>query len=268
MVIFESVVLEKKDGVGILTLNRPEKMNALNSAMEREMVAAVGAIDQDEGIRVLVVTGAGKAFCSGADLASMPGDMPPDQIPGAEKLRLRFRDRLHRIILGVHRLKQPTIAMVNGAAVGMGLDLACACDIRLAAEDARLSSGFVRLGLFPGTGGTWLLPRIIGISRAFDLTYTGDVIDGRRAEQLGLVSRAVPAAELEKETMALARRIAAGPPIATRFIKSLTYRGLELDLEAALELAAASETITLTSKDHREGVAALRQKREPLFRGE
>lgn len=265
---YETVILEKKDSVGVLTMNRPDKMNALNKTMELELVAALDTVDRDDDIRVLVLTGAGKSFCSGADLASVPGALPPEQVPGAEELRMRFRERLHKIVLGIHRLKQPIIAMINGAAVGGGLDLACACDIRLAAEDAKLSSGFVRVGLFPGTGGTWLLPRIIGLSQAFELLYTSDVVDARRAEQLGLVSRAVPAAELEKETMALARRIAAGPPIAIRLVRSLTYRGLELDLEAALELAAASETITLTSKDHREGVAALRQKREPVFRGE
>lgn len=268
LVAYETVMLEKKDGVGVLTLNRPDKMNALNRTMELELVTALAAIDQDDDIRVLVLTGAGKAFCSGADLASVPGGLPPDQVPGAEELRMRFRERLHKIVLGIHRLKQPTIAMINGAAVGGGLDLACVCDIRLAAEDARLTSGFVRIGLFPGTGGTWLMPRLIGLGQAFELLYTGDVFDARRAQQLGLVSRVVPADELEAETMALARRIAAGPPIAIRLVKLLTYRGLELDLEAALDLAAAAETITLTSKDHREGVAALRQKREPVFRGE
>jgi enoyl-CoA hydratase/carnithine racemase len=261
---YETLLLEKKDGIAILTLNRPERMNALNEKMGTELVQALQEADQDDEVRVLVVTGAGKAFCTGADVGGMTaGERKPR---GAEEIRRGFRN-IQGIILGLHRLEKPTIAMINGAAVGGGFDLACACDLRMGSENARFMVAFTRIGLFPGWGGTWLYPRIIGIPKAAEMLFTGDFLEAKEAERLGLLNKLVPAAELEKETMGLARRIADGPPIAIRLSRMQLYKGLEMDLETALKIAAACETITLTSEDHQEGVAAFREKRRPQYKG-
>jgi len=261
---FETILLEKKEGIGVLTLNRPERMNAFNEKMEAEFVQAIQEVSQDDEIRVLVVTGAGKAFCAGADVGRMSGEEKKPK--GAEEFRRGFRN-IQGIILGLQRLEKPTIAMVNGSAVGGGFDLACACDLRTGSEHARFMVAFTRIGLFPGWGGTWLYARIIGIPKAAEMLFTGDFLEAKEAERLGLLNRLVPAAELEKETMSLARRIANGPPIAIRLAKMQLYKGLEMDLETAMQVAAACETITLTSEDHKEGVAAFREKRPPQYKG-
>jgi enoyl-CoA hydratase/carnithine racemase len=261
---WETILLEKKEGVGVLTLNRPERMNAFDEKMEAEFVQVIQEVSQDDEIRVLVVTGAGKAFCAGADVGRMSsGERKPK---GAEEIRRGFRN-IQGIILGLHRLEKPTIAMVNGVAVGGGFDLACACDLRTGSENARFMVAFTRIGLFPGWGGTWLYPRIIGIPKAAEMLFTGDFLEAKDAERFGLLNNLVPAAELEKETMNLARRIANGPPIAIRLAKMQLYKGLEMDLETAMQVAAACETITLTSEDHKEGVAAFREKRPPRYKG-
>jgi len=261
---FETILLEKKENIGVLTLNRPERMNAMNEQMEAEVVQALKEVDQDDEIRVLVVTGAGKAFCAGADMGRMSGEERKPR--GAEEIRRNFRN-IQGMILGFHRLEKPTIAMINGVAVGGGFDLACACDLRLGSENARFMVAFTRIGLFPGWGGTWLYPRLIGIPKAAEMLFTGDFMEAKDAERLGLLNKLVPAADLEKETMDLARRIANGPPIAIRLAKMQLYKGLEMDLETALKIAAACETITLTSEDHKEGVAAFKEKRKPQYTG-
>ncbi len=261
---FETILLEKKEEIGILTLNRPDRLNALNEKMYAELVQAIQEADQDDEVRVLILTGAGKAFCAGADVGRMSAE--ERKARGSEEIRRGFRN-IQAIILGLHRMEKPTIAMVNGAAVGGGFDLACACDLRTGSENARFMSAFVRIGLFPGFGGTWLYPRIIGIPKAAEMLFTGDFMEAKDAERFGLLNRLVPAADLEKETMSLARRIANGPPIAIRLSKMQLYKGLEMDLETALKMAAACETITLTSEDHQEGVAAFREKRPPKYRG-
>jgi len=261
---FETILLEKKENIGVLTLNRPERMNAMNEQMEAEVVQALKEVDQDDEIRVLVVTGAGKAFCAGADMGRMSGEERKPR--GAEEIRRNFRN-IQGMILGLHRLEKPTIAMINGVAVGGGFDLACACDLRLGSENARFMVAFTRIGLFPGWGGTWLYPRLIGIPKAAEMLFTGDFMEAKDAERLGLLNKLVPAADLEKETMDLARRIANGPPIAIRLAKMQLYKGLEMDLETALKIAAACETITLTSEDHKEGVAAFKEKRKPQYTG-
>jgi enoyl-CoA hydratase/carnithine racemase len=261
---FETILVEKKEGIAVLTLNRPERMNAMNEKMEAEFVQALYEADQDDEVRVLVVTGAGKGFCAGADMMRMPGEERKPK--GAEELRRGFRN-IQGMILGLQRLEKPTIAMINGAAVGGGFDLACACDLRIGSENARFMVAFTRIGLFPGWGGTWLYPRIIGIAKAAEMLFTGDFLEAKDAERLGLLNKLVSAAELEKETMDLARRIANGPPVAIRLAKMQLYKGLNMDLETALKVAAACETITLTSEDHKEGVTAFREKRKAQYKG-
>jgi enoyl-CoA hydratase/carnithine racemase len=236
----------------------------MNEKMEEEVVEALQEEDQDDNVRVLVLTGAGKAFCAGADMVRMSGEERKPK--AAEEFRRGFRN-IQGMILGLHRMEKPTVAMIHGAAVGGGFDLACACDLRIGSENARFMVAFTRIGLFPGWGGTWLYPRIIGIPKAAEMLFTGDFLEAKDAERLGLLNKLVPAADLEKETMGLARRIANGPPIAIRLAKMQLYKGLEMDLETALKIAAACETITLTSEDHKEGVAAFREKRPPQYKG-
>ena len=252
-------------GVAHVTLNRPDRLNALNDQMQIEIADAVAKADSDPNVRVVVITGAGRAFCAGGDLNNLGGS---DDGTGegwtsgnADEVRRSFR-LAQEMILGVQRCEKPVIAMVNGVATGAGLDLACACDIRIGTPRSRFMSAYVRIGLFPGFGGTWLYPRTLGsLGRAAEMLFTGDFLEAEEAYRLGFLNRLVPEDELEATTMAMAERIAAGPPIAIRLSKLMLYKGLEFDLETAMKMAAAGETITLTSRDHIEGVAAFREKR-------
>ena len=269
---FETIILDRdtQEHIARITLNRPDRLNAINQQMGSELVEAIESIAQDDEVRVLVLTGAGRAFCSGADTGGMVGGQVQGQHAaerGAEELRRGFRTA-QRMILGLHRMEKPTIAMVNGVAVGAGLDLACACDIRLGSPNARFMSAYVRIGLFPGYGGAWLYPRVLGsVAKAAELLFTGDFMEAEEALQHGLLNRLVDAEELDGATMEMARKIAQGPPIAIRLAKLMLYKGLEFDLETSLQMAAAAETITLTSQDHQEGVDAFREKRKARFAG-
>ncbi|MBI4234392.1 MAG: enoyl-CoA hydratase [Chloroflexi bacterium] len=269
---YQTILLEKLADrhVARLTLNRPDRLNAINRQMQEEMGDAVEDVARDDGMRVLILTGAGRAFCSGADVGGMaggPGQASAQEPRGAEEIRRGFQS-IQRVILGMHRMEKPTIAMVNGVAVGGGFDLACACDLRVGSPDSRFMVAFVRIGLFPGFGGTWLYPRALGsIPKAAELLFTGDWLEAEEAHKFGLLNKLVPREKLEEETTALAQRIADGPPIAIRLSKLMLHKGLGFDLETAMLMAAAAETITLTSEDHREGVTAFREKRKPLYKG-
>ena len=266
---YEAIILEKKENIATITLNRPEKLNAISPQMTQELISALDDVDIDDEMRVLVLTGAGRGFCSGADIGGMPGGSESGlRTPrSAEDIRQGLIQGAGRIIPKLQKMQKPTIAMVNGAAVGAGFDIALACDLRVGSEKARFMNAFVRIGLFPGFGGTWLYPRVMGLGKALEYLYTGDFMEAEEAEKLGVLNRLVPADELEKETMVLARKIANGPPIAMRLMKLQVYKGLEMDLETALQMAAACETITLTSEDHREGVTAFREKRQAKYQG-
>ncbi|MBI4198065.1 MAG: enoyl-CoA hydratase/isomerase family protein [Chloroflexi bacterium] len=270
---YESVILEKNPETHIarLTLNRPERLNAINAQMGLELAEAVEDVAADDDMRVLVLTGAGRGFCSGADTGGMAGggreQGPHSGERSAEEVRRGFRNA-QRLILGLQRMEKPTIAMINGVAVGAGFDLACACDIRIGSPQARFMVAFVRIGLFPGYGGTWLYARALGsVGKAAELLFTGDFMEADEAHRYGLLNHLVEPDRLEPFTMDMAGRIAQGPPIAIRLAKLMLYKGLEFDLETALHMAAAAETITLTSQDHREGVEAFREKRKANYRG-
>ncbi len=266
---YQAIILEKKENIAIMTLNRPERLNAISPRMTQELLSALDDVDEDDEIRVLVITGAGRGFCSGADVGGMAGgtERGTGTVRGADEIRLGLARSGGRVIPKLQKMQKPTIAMVNGAAVGAGFDLALACDLRVGSENARFMNAFIRIGLFPGWGGTWLYPRVMGLGKALEYLFTGDFIEAKEAEKLGVLNRLVPADELEKETMTLARKIANGPPIAMRLTKLQVYKGLGMDLETALQMAAACETITLTSEDHREGVTAFREKRQATFQG-
>ena len=266
---YQTIILDKKEGIAILTLNRPERLNAITPQMTEELVSVLGNVDEDDEMRVLVITGAGRGFCAGADVRGMAERTKKGSgsARGAEEIRQMLRQSAGRVIPKLQKMKKPTIAMVNGAAVGAGCDLAFACDLRTGSENTRFMNAFIKIGLFPGWGGTWLYPRVMGLGKALEYLYTGDFMEAKEAEKLGVLNRLVPADELEKETMALAQKIANGPPIAMRLTKLQVYQGLNMDLETALQVAAAYETITLTSEDHREGITAFREKRQARFQG-
>ena len=171
-------------------------------------------------------------------------------------------------MLCLQRMEKPVIAMINGSAVGAGFDIACACDIRIGTPQARFMVAYVRIGLFPGFGGTWLYPRMLGsIGKAAEMLFTGDFLEADEAHRLGFLNKLVPEEDLESATLETAQKIAAGPPIAIRLSKLMLYKGLEFDLDTAMRMAAAAETITLTSKDHLEGTSAIRESRKPEYRG-
>jgi 2-(1,2-epoxy-1,2-dihydrophenyl)acetyl-CoA isomerase len=254
-----TVLTDCTAGVATVTLNRPDARNALDMAMRQDLEAALVALGADPQARVLVVRGAGEHFCSGGDVKFMR-DSPMTEAEGRARV-----EAINRTILALARFRAPTVAMVDGVAVGAGCNLALACDLVVASDRARFGELFARLGLVPDAGGTWLLPRRVGLARAKELVFTADVLDAREAERIGLVNRVVPPPDLESETYALARRIAAGPPDALAAAKALLDRAGTLDLEAALDAEARAQGRMLASPEHREGLAAFFEKRAPRF---
>ncbi|MCP5433324.1 MAG: crotonase/enoyl-CoA hydratase family protein [Alphaproteobacteria bacterium] len=247
----EPLKCEIQDGIALLTLDRPETHNALGHTESAEAFEAVGArLNADDSVRAAILTGAGKSFSAGGDLRAMRAVLDLEPAAIAETYR-RGIQRVPRAMLSI---RVPTIAAVNGAAIGAGLDLACTCDIRLASDQARFAESFVKLGLVPGDGGAWLLPRVVGVSKAAELALTGDTIDAAEAARIGLVSRIVPAGSLLEEAFALARRIAANPAIAVRATKRLLREGATQSLEANLELAAALQALCHKTDENRAAI--------------
>lgn len=266
------VVIDRNSspGTATITLNRPQQRNALSGDMLRALAEAVENVASDDSVRAVVLTGAGGAFCSGADTDELAGGTKQGpHTPGeggAEALRRGF-ELPRRIILGLFNMEKPVIAAIHGPAVGAGLDLACACDIRLASPEARFSAAYVRVGLFPGYGGVWFYPRLFGMAKAAEMVFTGHFLSAEEALDAGFLNRIVPAAELLSGAQSFAAHLAAGPPIAIRLAKTMMRRSLGVDLETSLHMSAAAESITLSSADHLEGMQAAREKREPRYRG-
>jgi enoyl-CoA hydratase/carnithine racemase len=254
--------------VTILTLDRAESMNPLGAPGDGEAFAsAADAINRDSSCRVVILTGAGRAFSAGGDIKAM--QHKSGSFAGtAPAIADGYRDNIHRMLRALYGLRVPLIAAVNGPAIGLGCDLACLADIRIASENAKFGVTFLKLGLIPGDGGTWILPRVIGMSRAAELFFTGEVIDAHTAAAWGLVSRVVAPEALMDEARALAARIARLPPHALRQTKALLRQGQQVSYDTALEMAASAQALMHTTADHAEGVAALVEKREPVFRGD
>ncbi|HYF22687.1 MAG TPA: crotonase/enoyl-CoA hydratase family protein [Caulobacteraceae bacterium] len=260
--------LEKRGAVAILTLNRPEKLNALPEPGDGEAFAAVcEAINADREIRCAVMTGAGRAFSAGGDVKAMQAKADLFE-GGGIAIRERYRRVVHRIVRALYGLEVPLVAAVNGPAVGLGCDIAGLADVRIASSEARFGVPFLKLGIVPGDGGAWLLPRLVGYARAAELLFTGDLIDAETALAWGLVNRVVPHERVMEETLALAGKIAAQPPHALRLTKALLRQGRESSYEALLETTAAAQALAHLTADHMEGVAAHLEKRPPVFRGE
>ena len=261
------LTLEKRGHVAILTLNRPESLNALGAPGDGDAVAATcEEVNGDLDVRCVVLTGAGRAFSAGGDVKAMKAREGAFAGSGVA-IRDGYRRNIHRIVRSIYGLEVPAIAAVNGAAIGLGCDVACMADIRICADNARFGVTFLKLGLIPGDGGAWLLPRTIGMSRAAEMLFTGDVIDAQTAVAWGLVSRAVPAETLLDEAVALANRIAAQPPHALRLAKSLLRQGQSASYDTIMEMSAAAQAISHLTEDHMEGVDALLEKRAPVFKG-
>jgi 2-(1,2-epoxy-1,2-dihydrophenyl)acetyl-CoA isomerase len=247
--------------VATLTLDRPEALNALTVAVKVALRRELERIASDHAVRAVILTGAGRAFCAGQDLAERER---PDAAPLDEELR----DRYNPIIRALRSMGQPVIAAVNGVAAGAGASLAFACDLRIAATDARFVLAFGRIGLVPDSGATWFLPRLVGTARAAEIALGGDPIPADEALRIGLVSRVVPADDLMTEARALADRVAAGAPLALALTKGALERSWSIDLEEALQGEAKLQGIAGATADHAEGLAAFRGKRAPRFTGE
>lgn len=257
------------NGVATLTLNRPENRNAIGAQQDcLDLIEAIRRAEEDAGISCIVLTGAGASFCAGGNLKGMQTRSGIGRLGTPEATRTNYRRGVQRVIRALWDCEVPMVAAVNGHAIGLGLDIACICDIRLAAESARFASSFVKVGIVPGDGGAWILARAIGLSRASEMILTGDTIDARTAESYGLVSRVVPAEQLLNEAQAVARRIAVNPAKALRLAKRLLREGQHQRLSDVLELSAAFQALAHETQDHEEAVNAFMEKREPRFTGE
>jgi 2-(1,2-epoxy-1,2-dihydrophenyl)acetyl-CoA isomerase len=258
-----NVLVERDDdGIVTVTLNRPERKNAISPEMWDEISDVLETIATREDDRVVVVTGAGDAFCSGADLSAAAGEHT-----GSVGHGLRAMRNTSRTVLSLHQLPQPAIAAVNGVAVGFGCNFALGCDLVVAADTARFSEIFLRRGLTMDGGGSWVLPRLIGLHRAKELAFFGDIISAHEAAEFGIVNRVVPAAELHDTVMAMARRLAAQPPAQISVIKRQLNQSFSMTMAEALEWEAVSQTLMGVSGDAREAMIAFLQKRDPRFTG-
>jgi 2-(1,2-epoxy-1,2-dihydrophenyl)acetyl-CoA isomerase len=255
---YESLRVDRADGVVTITLDRPAKKNAINAAMWNELSAVVAEIARNSADRVVVITGAGGEFCSGADLG--------EPSAGEEHHLSRLR-RVGDLCLAIARLPQPTIAKVRGVAVGAGLNLALVCDLVVAAEGSRFSEIFAKRGLSLDFGGSWILPRLVGMHRAKELALLAHIIDAKEAEAIGLVNRVLPEAELDAFVDGWAAELAAGPPIALAMTKRLLNNSFNVTLEEALDDEGVSQTVNLGTADNREAVTAFLAKRPPRFEG-
>lgn len=261
------VLYDNADGIVTLTLNRPEIRNAISDPDVIEAILeALERIDGDMSVRAAILTGAGSSFSSGGNLKKM-GEQGGVNDPLPAQTRRNYRYGIQRIPLAFEALDVPVIAAVNGPAIGAGCDLACMCDIRIAAQSAYFAESFVKVGIVPGDGGAWLLPRVVGFSKACEMALTGDPVDAAEALACGLVSKVVPDAELLDHARALARRIAANPPHAVRMTKRLLREGQSVKLDTLLELSAAMQALAHATDDHKEAVAAMLGKRAPRFTG-
>jgi len=259
-----SVLLEAKhEGIATLVLNRPERLNALNNELATALNEALGSIAEDDAVHVVVITGAGRAFCAGGDLAAIGKGRRGRETQELEPL---LRAGM-QAVLRMRTIPQPVIAAVNGAAAGAGMNIALAADIRIAAEEANFGQNFAKVGLFPDYGGTYFLPQLAGPAKAAELFYTGDMIDAKTALGLGIVNHVVPGAQLEAEVKLLAQKIALGPPLAIRAVKRTLFASEQKELSQALDHEIQEQVRCYLSEDCSEGIRAFFDKRPPKFQG-
>jgi enoyl-CoA hydratase/carnithine racemase len=268
------------DGVLVLTLNDPATRNSLTETLSTELISEVDRFAEDPDLRVLVITGADPAFCSGANVRGFDRAIQQRQASGEpqpptpwERLDPGYTARISRtpggpdIVLKLHTLQKPSIAAVNGAAYGLGCGIALTCDFRVASEKARFSEAFVRNGLIPADGSAWQLPKMIGLTRTLWMQYTGEPIDGTEAAQIGLANRVVPHEELMSTALEMAAKLANGPTVSMALIKQLVLQGYGQTLAEHLTVATRAQSLARQTEDHREGVRAFLEKRQPQFKG-
>jgi enoyl-CoA hydratase/carnithine racemase len=250
------------DGIGTILLNRPELKNAFTMEMIDTWAEALRSARSDPDVTVVVVTGAGDAFCAGVDL-----DTFEERATGPYPLKSMLADRIHCVALALEDLDKPVIAAVNGTAVGAGMDMALMCDIRVVTRSARLSEGYIRVGMVPGDGGCYYLPRLAGMAKALELLWTGEFIDGTEAHRLGIANHVYDDDEFADRTEALVRRIASQAPVNLRVIKRAAYQSARTDVRTALDLISSHMAVVHSTRDSAEAWSAFRQGRTPAFEG-
>ncbi|MBM4444501.1 MAG: 2-(1,2-epoxy-1,2-dihydrophenyl)acetyl-CoA isomerase [Chloroflexi bacterium] len=273
---FKTIKLHKEDGIATITLDRADVLNAVSEDMAMDLAAAIDDVGDDDQTRVLIITAAGRAFCAGGDFkfekikgkqVLTPEDLDIWPKTTREVRRGKIPPRAQRhIILGLQNLDKPTIAVINGVAAGFGFDLALACDIRLGSPKASFVIGYTSAGVAPDSGGTWLMPRVMGVGKTLEYIFTGDPCTAEEAYRIGLLNRLIPAEQLQEESIKMARKIAKGSPIAYRLSKLQVYKGLGMDLDTALAFAMACVTIATGSEDHKEALRSFADRRLPEFK--
>jgi len=258
--MYQTLIYEKKENIGVLTINRPQRMNAISNELTSELKKFLDEIENDDELRVLVITGAGdKAFVAGADINEL---VDRDALIGRRVSRQR-----QEIFSRIENLQVPAIAAINGYALGGGLELALACSIRVCSDKAQFGAPEVKLGIIPGDGGTQRLPRLVGLGRAMEMILTGDFIDAEEAYRIGLVNKIVPHEQLMEKAMELAKKIASRPPLAVRYAKETVNRSLEGSTVSGFALESFLHALSCTTEDKKEGVSAFLEKRKGKFKG-
>lgn len=257
---FEYIIYEKNEGVATITLNRPEALNAFSKDVVEEILHALEDIETDEAVRVVVLTGAGeKAFSAGADIKTMVG------MTALKARELSFMGE--KLCVGFENLEKPVIAAINGYALGGGLEVAMSCDLRIAAENAKIGQTEINIGLIPGWGGTQRLTRLVGMTKAKEMVFTGRIIDAKTAEQIGIVNMVVPSDKFRETVSQFAKDLASKAPVALKVAKALINKGSDIGLESALALEREGFGVVGSSEDLKEGVSAFTEKRKPVFKG-
>ena len=259
----DELLFNKENKIATITLNRPDKLNTFHDGMLADWAAALRECQADDAVNVVVLTGAGRAFCAGGDISGF------GQRDGNPALAIGnyLRNHVHPVARAVDALRKPYICALNGVATGAGLDMALMADMRFAARRARFAETYVKVGLIPGDGGAFLLPRLVGLTKALELLWSGDFVSAEEAERIGLISKVFDDDELMGETYAFAERLANGPSIAIRLMKQAVYQFLRTDFLTSLEAVTGPIGVAYSTEDHREAVAAFMEKRQPTFKG-
>ena len=268
---YQTVTITKENNVGILTLNRPDKLNAVDFTMMEEAPAALEELSSDRQIRVLIITGSGRGFCAGADVGATIDKTKKEKSIWDTGIgrSLQGQRSLMTLVLGIRNAPVPVIAAVNGVAAGVGLSIALACDIRIASDKARFSMAFVKMGLVPDNGGSYFLPRLIGLGQAAELILTGKIIEAQEADRIGIVNRVVPHESLMEAARDLARVIAGNPPLTVKAARWALYQGMVApDLEEHIKYESGMNNLLLETEDQKEAVKAYFEKRPPQFKGQ
>jgi len=261
---YETIQYEKSNGIAVISLNRPDVLNAVNERMGQELLDALRNVERDDTIHCLIITGKGRAFCAGEDIQDLRGQYERGENP---KLGERLLRKYNPIIRRIRHMEKPIIAAVNGVAAGAGAGIAYSCDIRIASENARFLQAFIRVGLAPDSGTSFFLPRLVGFAKALELSLTGDELTTKDAERLGLVSKVVPAEQLMTSARDVAMKLAQGPTTAIGLTKRALNKSISSDLETVLEYESYLQEIAGATADHIEAVRAFFEKRKPVFKG-